>query len=299
MHTYEKAIISHPYLYIVHFTKPKFHRSLVFIHGGPGFNCSIIEFLIEYERLFDSLQYNIIIYDQQGCGRSNMKKQTIYHQDNIDDLHQLVMHLEVNKIAIAGLIGHSYGAKLLLDFYRHGHSKTPAVFIGIADSMLKPRLNNLMSDLIHLKKTDEAQYTKVLSLFKETLSLNELWSITEDIAHIFQKNQDRAYQLWANIECMKKNQEIQKIINIPINNDIMMSVRKDIYTDIEKCRVDISSLDVPYLWINGFHDYSMGTMTNFFDNADMILFYKSGHYPHIEEKKRFCETLNNFLSQFN
>lgn len=295
MHIYNKAPISHPYLYIVHFTKPEFNRSIVFIHGGPGFNCGIIEFLIEHEDLFEALQYNIIVYDQQGCGRSKRQKQTINHQDNINDLHELALYLEKNNIIIAGLVGHSYGAKLLLDFYHYTHSKIPAVFVGIADSMLKPRLNNLMSDLIYLKKTDEAQYAQVLSLFKENLSLNELWQITEDIAHIFQKNQDRAYQLWANMECMKKYQDIQNKINIKVSQDVMMSVRKDIYTDKDKCGVDILSLPVPYLWINGFHDYAMGTITNFVDNDEMILFYKSGHYPHIEENKLFSDRLNDFL----
>lgn len=295
MVAYQKEIISHPYLYVAHFKKPDIKENLIFIHGGPGFNCGVLEFFIEHDAFFDSLHYNIVIYDQRGCGRSIKDEAIVSHKDNIDDLNHLISFLEKDKIAVCGLMGHSYGAKLLLDFYKSYHSIIPAVFIGIADSMLTPRLNNLMSDLVYLKKIDSAKYQQILSTLKDVLTLDDLWALTEDLAPIFQANQDRPYHMWANLTYMKKSQDIQKLINIPINQAILMSVRKDIYVNEDNCRVDIENMHIPYLWINGFHDYAMNGAMNFFDNKNVTLFYQSGHYPHIEENSRFCEIVNDFF----
>jgi proline iminopeptidase len=37
----------------------------VFLHGGPGGGCSP-----EHRRLFDPTRYNVLLFDQRGCGRS-------------------------------------------------------------------------------------------------------------------------------------------------------------------------------------------------------------------------------------
>jgi proline iminopeptidase len=37
----------------------------VFLHGGPGGGCSV-----EHRRLFDPARYDVLLFDQRGCGRS-------------------------------------------------------------------------------------------------------------------------------------------------------------------------------------------------------------------------------------
>jgi len=37
----------------------------VFLHGGPGGGCSV-----EHRRLFDPARYDVVLFDQRGCGRS-------------------------------------------------------------------------------------------------------------------------------------------------------------------------------------------------------------------------------------
>jgi proline iminopeptidase len=57
-------------------------------------------------------------------------------------------------IKINGLVGHSYGAKLLYDFFQQVRIDVPGIFLSTADSILIPRLNNLNLnlDLNYLKK---------------------------------------------------------------------------------------------------------------------------------------------------
>ena len=40
-------------------------KPAVFLHGGPGAGCSA-----EHRRLFDPARYDILLFDQRGCGRS-------------------------------------------------------------------------------------------------------------------------------------------------------------------------------------------------------------------------------------
>ncbi len=40
-------------------------KPAVFLHGGPGSGCSA-----DHRRLFDPARYNVLLFDQRGCGRS-------------------------------------------------------------------------------------------------------------------------------------------------------------------------------------------------------------------------------------
>ncbi|WP_411197647.1 prolyl aminopeptidase [Sphingomonas sp. C3-2] len=51
---------------------------VVFLHGGPGAGCSP-----QHRRLFDPARYNIMLFDQRGCGRSRphaeLENNTTWH----------------------------------------------------------------------------------------------------------------------------------------------------------------------------------------------------------------------------
>ncbi|HHY0823075.1 TPA: alpha/beta fold hydrolase, partial [Legionella anisa] len=151
MKAFKKDILPHQEFYIVRFTKSSNLPYALFIHGGPGLNCGTIEYLIEHHNLFNSLQCNIILYDQRNCGKSNKIKKLVLQQDNINDLQKIILYLDDHfNLNIHALIGHSYGAKLLFDYYKNYESTIPGVFVSTAQSILTPRLNNLMLDLSYL-----------------------------------------------------------------------------------------------------------------------------------------------------
>jgi proline iminopeptidase len=298
MPNFSKKIIQHDKFYITHFIKQNDFPNYLFIHGGPGLNSGTLEYLIEYHKYFESLNCNLVLYDQRACGRSiNFFKEAdqVKHQDNVDDLHDVYSHLMSVKIIIHGFIGHSYGAKLLFDFYKVTKLITPGIFVSTADSILTPRLNNLMSDLNYLKKTNYEKYESTIANLNN-LDIGNFWKITEDLAPYFQLNKERHLLYWANLEIFNKVQEIQKKINLPVNPVVLMSVRKDLYSSESNCPVMIDSLNVPKLWINGFQDSIMGEpLFGFSNRSKVTLFLKSAHYPHIEENKHFCDVVNAFI----
>lgn len=296
MKAYNKSILSHPQFYIASFTKNTTLPYVLFIHGGPGLNCGTIEHLIEHHHLFDSLNYNIILYDQRNCGKSNKVSKSVLHQDNVDDLQDIVLHLISHcNLNICCLIGHSYGAKLLFDYYKHSLSPIPGIFISTAKSILTPRLNNLMLDLSYLKKSNADLYQKIFNEI-EDINLNRLWQISEELTPIFHENKERPYLYWANLDYYHLVKDVQKNINLPIDTKTFISVRKDLYSNESYFSVNIDELKIPKLWINGFHDFVInGHEIAMSKNTKITTFYKSSHYPHLEENERFSELLNEFI----
>lgn len=291
---YSKAVIFHPEFYIATFTKKQNMPYLLFIHGGPGLNCGILEYMIQYHQLFDLLDYNLVLYDQRNCGKSKNNALTVLHQDNVMDLYNIIQYLNSVKITIHGLIGHSYGAKLLFDYCQQFSPSLPAIFVSIAKSIITPRLNNLMLDLAYLKKCNPGTYNEILPEMNN-FDLKKFWEISEKLTPLFQENKDRPYLYWANLDSCAIVKNIQKKINQPINTDIFVSVRKDLYSHEENFSVSIDELNLPYLWINGFHDFIMNGTEKISPNKNIITFFQSAHYPHIEENKRFSDIINKFF----
>lgn len=285
----------HPYLYVAVFTQSKNLPCLIFIHGGPGLNAGVLEYLIEHERIFDTLEYDIVLYDQRGCGRSkNPAGNSVFHQDNLIDLQELY-ELLIKKYEIAGIIGHSYGAKLLFDYLQNSARLIPGIFVATSHSILVPRINNLLLDLAWLKQVDVVKYQQIFQDFDD-FDQEKLWILSEKLAGVFQKNKTRPYVYWANLEWKDKVEVIQNKLGLSINTDVFSSVRKDLYSKPERYSIDIEVLDQPCLRINGFHDFIVNNSIEISSLVkNYMIFYKSAHYPHIEENIRFCEVSNIFI----
>src|SRR5579871_6833585 len=108
MPNFTKLALTHLKFYMVAFSKNEHAPYLVFINGGPGLNCGVLEYLIEFEDFFKALNCNILLYDQRGCGRSPYDGYSkIEHADNVSDLGEILKYLELSNIKICGLVGHS------------------------------------------------------------------------------------------------------------------------------------------------------------------------------------------------
>ncbi len=293
---YHSSTLAHESLYIARLVKNSTLPYILFVNGGPGMSCELIQTLIVDHHLFNSLNYNIICYDQKSTGRSSTHS-NITHQDNINDLKSIIDLIQKEKsIRLAAIIGHSYGAKLLADTYKQRPSAMPAIFVSTAESVLTPRINNLLLDLAYLKKINKNKYNEIYLSFNDS-SVESIWKITEELSPLFQKNKTRPLLYWANLEKMKLVQNIQKEINNHTNQAVFLSVRKSLYENEQNLLVNIDSIVAPKLWINGFHDYIMKATTQK-QKTKIEIFMKSSHYPHIEENEKFCSLVNAFLSYY-
>lgn len=242
MLSYTKQVIGHPSLYIVAFTKSRHLPCILFVHGGPGMNSGVLEYLVEHERIFDTLEFDLVLYDQRGCGRSKPVEETIVHADNVRDLEDVYRTVtEEAHYEIAAIAGHSYGAKLLFDYFQYSKASVPGIFISTAPSILTPRVTNLLLDLSYLKTADKEQYQTLLEEF-EDFNPKKLWELTTRLAKVFRENKARPFFYWANLIWQEKVKAIQDKVALPINTEIFTSVRRDLYSKPEKYSVDIDTI---------------------------------------------------------
>jgi proline iminopeptidase len=85
-------------------------KPVVFLHGGPGAGCSP-----DHRRQFDPERYDILLFDQRGCGRStphaSLEANTTWHL--VDDIERLRVMLGHAKWMV---FGGSWGSTLALAY---------------------------------------------------------------------------------------------------------------------------------------------------------------------------------------
>ncbi|WP_447042870.1 prolyl aminopeptidase [Vreelandella sp. H-I2] len=85
-------------------------KPVVFLHGGPGGGISP-----DHRRLFDPERYDILLFDQRGCGRSephaSIEANTTWHL--VNDIELLREHIGVEKWMV---FGGSWGSTLGLTY---------------------------------------------------------------------------------------------------------------------------------------------------------------------------------------
>jgi proline iminopeptidase len=85
-------------------------KPAVFLHGGPGAGCSP-----DHRRLFDPQRWNVLLFDQRGCGRStphaSLEANTTWHL--VADIERLRALLGVERWLV---FGGSWGSALALAY---------------------------------------------------------------------------------------------------------------------------------------------------------------------------------------
>ena len=101
-------------------------KPVVFLHGGPGGGSSP-----DHRRQFDPERYNILVFDQRGCGRStphaSLEANTTWHL--VDDIERLRELVGVDKWMV---FGGSWGSTLSLAYaQKYPERATELVLRGI------------------------------------------------------------------------------------------------------------------------------------------------------------------------
>ena len=95
----------------------------MFLHGGPGAGCSP-----DHRRLFDPARYNVLLFDQRGCGRStphaSLDANTTW--DLVADIERLRMLAGADSWLV---FGGSWGSTLALAYAQTHPQRTSALIL--------------------------------------------------------------------------------------------------------------------------------------------------------------------------
>lgn len=98
-------------------------KPAVFLHGGPGGGCTP-----EHRRLFDPARYNVLLFDQRGCGRStphaSLDHNTTWHL--VEDIERLRAMLGVEQWLV---FGGSWGSTLALAYAQTHPARVSALIV--------------------------------------------------------------------------------------------------------------------------------------------------------------------------
>lgn len=84
------------------------HPALIFLHGGPGYNCANFE--LTTAPVLAKQGYFVVVFDQRGCGRSKNMAESLF---TIDEAVADVLHIyQTYGLKQATLLGHSWGGTL-------------------------------------------------------------------------------------------------------------------------------------------------------------------------------------------
>ncbi len=98
-------------------------KPAVFLHGGPGGGCST-----DNRRLFDPERYDVLLFDQRGCGRSrprlSLVANTTWHL--IEDIERLRRFVGVERWLV---LGGSWGSTLALAYAQTHPTRVSALIL--------------------------------------------------------------------------------------------------------------------------------------------------------------------------
>jgi len=99
-------------------------KPALFLHGGPGGGC-----FSDHRRLFDPARYNIVLFDQRGCGRSRFADRCEANttQDLVDDIERLRVLLGFERWGL--VLGGSWGATLALRYTQLHRARVAALIL--------------------------------------------------------------------------------------------------------------------------------------------------------------------------
>ena len=97
-------------LYVRSFGDPS-RPAIVFLHGGPGYNCASFEITAAPILARD---FRVVVYDQRGCGRSPTGTADCYtFERSLADLSAVITSQGLRR---PHFIGHSFGGAIALKF---------------------------------------------------------------------------------------------------------------------------------------------------------------------------------------
>lgn len=140
---------------------------IIFLHGGPGYNCSSFE-VTSAQRLADN-GYFVIVYDRRGEGRSKDPKAKFTFDESFDDLNNILKKYKLKKVS---LIGHSFGGIVATLFAEKYPEKITSVFLVGAPIALQESFETIIAKCktIYQEKNEvtNLQYITMLETMDST-----------------------------------------------------------------------------------------------------------------------------------
>jgi len=261
--------------------------TVVVLHGGPG---ATHDYLAPFADLVD-VGYRVVFYDQVGCGRSDLARETSEYtvERDVHDLEALRNSLGLGRIH---LIGSSYGG-LLAIAYALVHP-TPLRSLVSASGLASVPLT--MREMQRLKRELPAPIREVLERH-EALGEYEHPEYLEAVREYYRRHLCRMWPWPRELSYSLDHLSLPKYgtMNGPNEFTITGTIRDYDVTD------RLGAIRVPTLVTTGRYDeVTPGVARSIHEHipgSELVQFEESSHTAFWEERAKYMETVRDFLAR--
>ncbi|VEU77812.1 prolyl aminopeptidase [Mycoplasmopsis columbinasalis] len=279
---------------------------VLFLHGGPGGGLRP-----HYRRYFNQQAYNIVLFDQRGCGKSLKNSELTRNttQNLLKDIEQLRTKLGIEKWIV---FGGSWGSTLALIYAIHYPERVSALVLRGIFLARKSDIDWFYQEGVDsMKPVEFANYVSILSS-EQRKNIKE--SYYELMQHGTPEQQKQAFIHWAQFEqllCSAKQQklgaltkqaykeirEIALIENWYFHNNIFLP-DNFILNNVAKIK------HIPTFLVHGELDFVCRPLAAFelhqqLPNSQLFLLPKTGHaLSETLMTKKLIEIMENLKTQF-
>ncbi|MDO8261255.1 MAG: proline iminopeptidase-family hydrolase [Candidatus Magasanikbacteria bacterium] len=257
---------------------------LLLIHGGPGYHGT----LAAISPL--SKKRKIIIYHQLGSGKSdrpNDKKLWVVERF-VDEVEKLRIALNLNKMHV---LGHSWGAAIAAEYAIKNKSHvrslilaspflSAAIWVNDAKRLIKKIPLKMQQTIVTSTKTNDFKSKEYKAAVKEYYKRFLIRIKRPALSKLSLKlgNSDIYEYMWG-------------------PNEFSCTGTLKNYYVVEK----LAYLDLPILITCGKYDQitsdTVNSLVKKLKNAKAVMFSKSSHVPHLEEKEKYLKVINAFMNK--
>lgn len=253
---------------------------ILFLHGGPGGEHRY--FLPHLDGLSDT--FELIFYDQRGCGQSDEDTNQNYSIDKeIETLEELRLSLGLDKLNI---VGESWGSMLALLYASKYPTHVNKLFLTAAVGATEEgylKFGELLED--RLTPEDKERLEQLQIQYREgKIAVSEIFKVIDP------------YYLYSPDNVVKKtktksNAEVNRILGTEIINKYSINLKLDVLSK------------VPIMIAQGDHDIITPThledlMLRHLPHTKLKVIENCGHWTVIEKPLQLCKLIREYFAGF-
>ncbi len=260
-------------------------KPILIINGGPGMNCEGFAYVAEE---LAKMNYQTIIYDQRGTGKSDLEKineETITMNLMVEDIENLRAHLKIQKWTV---FGHSFGG-IIASYYATKHPDAIDKIIFSSSGGINMKFTTYgqkrMNDNLTPTERDSLNFyqNKIENgdNSAETLKLRAKYLAN---AYVFNKKN-------APIIAERLTQAKFEITSLVFNN--LFKIKFD-------CSLSFKNFKQKVLVLQGENDIispeTAKEIANAFPKSKLVLMKNCGHYGWLDAKEIYFDSIKTFLN---
>lgn len=209
-----------------------------------------------FKSIINELNYYTISIDFIGFGKSDNPIIPFTLDDYVEQLHQIVKYLKLQNISI---LGHSFGGRVAIKYNYYYNLNTL-----------------ILVDSAGIKHRTFVTYKKIIK-----------YKLLKKYYYIFHKNK---YNILINNSGSNDYKVLLPVMKQTMNKIITIDLKKYCKTTRTNTLIlwGVNDTETPISDSYIFH--------KIFFNQKLIIFYKSGHFPFLDEKEKFIRVLNRAIS---